>query len=93
MLCKYIKRKIKYNKGLTRTDVFLVSCHSTMLTAVGFLQHSFISGRKLDTGYGTFCPSIQKTGYVGSLASRFLAYHHEQEIVQIFTHMKLINLT
>jgi len=27
------------------------------------------------------------------LANRFLAYHHEQEIVQIFAHMKLTNLT
>jgi len=28
-----------------------------------------------------------------SLANRFLTYHHEQEIVQIFTNMKLTNLT
>jgi len=27
------------------------------------------------------------------LANRFSTYHHEQEIVQIFTHMKLTNLT
>jgi len=27
------------------------------------------------------------------LANRFLTYQHEQEIVQIFTHMKLTNLT
>ena len=27
------------------------------------------------------------------LANRFSTYHHEQEIVQIFTHMKISNLT
>jgi len=27
------------------------------------------------------------------MANIFLTYHHEQEIVQIFTHMKLTNLT
>jgi len=43
----------------------LVTCHSTMLTVVRLLQLSFISGRKLDAGYGTFCPAKQKTGYAG----------------------------
>jgi len=57
--------KTKYNKGVTRTDDCLVTCHSIMLTVVRFLQLSFLSGRKLDTGYGTFCPSKQKTGYAG----------------------------
>ena len=28
-----------------------------------------------------------------SLAKRFLTNHHEQEIVEIFTHMNLVNLT
>jgi len=27
------------------------------------------------------------------MANRFLTYHHEQEIVQIFTHMKLTNVS
>jgi len=63
--CVSIKRKTKYNKGVTRTDDCLVTSHSTMLTLVRFLQLSFISGRKLDTGYGTFYPSKQKTGYAG----------------------------
>jgi len=30
-----------------------------------FSNSSFISGRKLDAGYGTFCPSQQKTEIAG----------------------------
>jgi len=32
ILCKYIKRKTKYNKGVARSDDCLVTCHSSMLT-------------------------------------------------------------
>jgi len=32
ILCKYIKRKTKYSKRVTRTDDCLVTSHSTMLT-------------------------------------------------------------
>jgi len=59
------QKKTKDNKGVTRTDDCLGNSHSTMLTIVRFLQLSFISGIKLDAGYGTFCPLTQKTGYAG----------------------------
>jgi len=44
ILCKYIKRKNKYNKGITQTDDYLVICQSTMLTVARFLQLSFCIG-------------------------------------------------
>jgi len=34
ILCKYIKRKTKYNKGGTRTEDCLVTSHSTMFIVV-----------------------------------------------------------
>jgi len=37
ILCKYVKRKTKYNKEVTWTEDCLVTYHSTMLTAVTFL--------------------------------------------------------
>jgi len=46
------------------TPVIRIRSH-LWLPAVRFFQHSFISGWKLDAGYGTFCPSKQKTGYAG----------------------------
>jgi len=36
-LCKYIKRKTKYNKGVTRTEDCLATSHSTTLIVVRFL--------------------------------------------------------
>jgi len=44
------QKKTKCNKGVTGNDDCLVTCHSTMLTVVRFLQLSFIFGIKLDTG-------------------------------------------
>jgi len=53
----YIKSKLKYNKGMTRTD----NCLSSHLIPDRpcwqwweFLQLSFSSGRKVDAEYGLF---------------------------------------
>jgi len=70
-LCKYIKRKTKYNKGVIRTDDWLVTSHSNMLA----LDSSDISPTQFyicsRTGCGIryFCPSKQKTGYAGCWAT------------------------
>jgi len=51
-VCKYIKRKIKYNEGVTGTGNCLVTYHSTVLTVVIISPIQFISGGKQDAGYG-----------------------------------------
>jgi len=85
ILCKYIKRKTKYNKGVTRTDDCLVTSHSTMLTVVRIFQSSFISGRKLDAGYGTFL-SFETENWICWLLRHHLNFLCELNLIgqQIF---------
>ena len=51
ILCKYIKSKTKCNKGVTRTDDCLVTCHSTMFIVVRCSPIQFYIWQK--TGCGT----------------------------------------
>jgi len=61
-LRKYIKRKINYNKGVTRIDNSLVTCHSTILTVVIISPTQFYIWQKTGGGIRSFCPSKWKTG-------------------------------
>jgi len=53
-LYKYIKRKTKYNKGVTQTEYCLITSHSNMLTVVKWdvLPLSFMSAVWQKTGCG-----------------------------------------
>ena len=50
ILCKYIKGKTTYNKGVTRTEDCLFTSHSTMLMVVRLSPTQFYMWQK--TGYG-----------------------------------------
>jgi len=54
ILCKFIKRKIKYNKEVTCTDSCLVAYHSTILTVVMISSTQFCIWQKIGWGYGLF---------------------------------------
>ena len=45
-LVEYIKRKIRYNKGVARSNNCVVTSHSTILTAVRFLKLSLYLAEK-----------------------------------------------
>ena len=63
ILCKYIKRKFKYNKWVIRTDNCLITSHSTILTVVIISPTQFYVWQKTGRGKRSFCPSKRKTGY------------------------------
>jgi len=52
----------KLTSVLLQSDPVLIRAHLWW----DVLQLNFISGRKLEAGYGTFYPSKQKTGNVGN---------------------------
>jgi len=76
-----------------------------MLTVVRICPTLFLIWQKSGCGIRSFCLPKRKPGYgcldtsltfyVSEvlLANRFSTYHYQQETVQIFTHMKLPNLT
>ena len=106
LLCKYIKRKTKYNKGVTRTEDCVVTSHSIMLIVVRCSPTQFYICQKTWCGKRYFL-SFETENWkcwllrnylnfsceLNFIVNIFLMHHHEQEIVQIFTQMKLTNQT
>ena len=54
ILCKYIKRKTKHNKGVTRTEDFPDTSHSTMLIVVRCSPTQLYIGQKTGCGIRYF---------------------------------------